>query len=67
MLTYDVITAAQVKYEELKAVKSRPEIAPVTVNEPGFFSRVSAEIRTAFARRPIAKPAQPVRRSLATK
>lgn len=67
MLTYDAIAAAQQRYEEMKAVKAQPEITPVTMVVPGLFSRISAEIKTAFARKPAAKPAASMRRSLATK
>lgn len=67
MLTYDAIAAAQEKYQALTAVKARPEIEPMTVIEPGLFSRISAEIKAAFTRKPAAKPANSMRRSLATK
>jgi hypothetical protein len=68
MLTYDAIAAAQEKYQALMAVKARPEIEPVTVIEPGLFSRISAEIKAAvFTRKPAARPANSMRRSLATK
>jgi hypothetical protein len=66
MLTYDAIAAAQQKYEELTAIKPRPEVAPVIVIEPSVFDRILKAIRTASHRKPASRRMPGARHSLAT-
>jgi len=66
MLTYNEMAIARHTYEDVMAVKGRPEIAPVVVEKNVIADMITA-FKAAFAPGTTPQPQRIVRRSLATK
>lgn len=66
MLTYNEMALARQKYEDVMAIKGRPEIAPVVVRTNAIAEVITA-FKAAFAHKATPQPQRSMRRSLATK